>query len=220
LNGDIDGPVWRMKVWMCGIHHDIGAQRQRTLPDRRRKHIVDDQPRAALMGDFGNRANVEHVERRVGRAFQKAAFRVRPHRAFPLVEIEAVDQSGPDAVARQQIFHHIAARAEHRFRSHHVVAGLQRRQNGGGHRRHAGGGGARRFGAFELDHAALEHRDVGIGKARIEKAGVLALEPCFALFGGVVDKALGQEQRFGRFAELRAQRAGMDQPGFGTIMGS
>jgi hypothetical protein len=76
-----------------------------------------------------------------------------------------------------------------------VVAGLQRRQDRGGHRGHAGRGGARGFGAFELDHAALEHRDVGIGKARIEKAGILALEARLALLGGVVDKALRQEQR-------------------------
>ena len=73
--------------------------------------------------------------------------------------------------------------------------------------------------AFELDHAALEHRDVGIGKARIEKARVLALEARLALLGGVVDKALRQEQRLGRFAELRAQGAGMHQPGFGAVAG-
>src|SRR6185436_1339252 len=84
---------------------------------------------------------------------------------------------------------------------------------------HARGGRARGFGAFELDHAALEHRDVGVGKARIEKAGLLALEPRLALLGAVVDEALRQEQRFGRFPELRAQGAGMNQPGFGTIAG-
>ena len=161
--------------------------------------------------------DVEHVERRIGRALQEAGLGVRPHRLLPLVEVEAVDQRGLDAVARQQVFHHVAAGAEHRLRGHHVIAGLQRRQDRGGHRGHAGGGGARGFGAFELDHAALEHRDVGIGKARIEKAGILALEARLALLGGVVDEALRQEQRFGGLAELRAQRAGMHQPGFGTI---
>ena len=45
-----------------------------------------------------------------------------------------------------------------------MIAGLQRRQDRGGHRRHAGGGGARGFGAFELDHPLLEHRDVGLEK--------------------------------------------------------
>ena len=202
-----------------GIHHDIGAQAKRALPDRRRKHIVDDQPRAARMRDFCDRGDVEHVERWIGRAFQKAAFCVRTHRLAPLVEIEAIDQRGRNAVARQQVFHHVAARSEQRLRGDHVIAGFERRQNGRRHRGHAGRGGARRFGAFEFDHAPLEHRDVGIGKARIKKAGLFALEPRLALLGGVVDKALRQKQRLGCFAELRAQASGMDQPGFGTVSG-
>ena len=36
---------------------------------------------------------------------------------------------------------------------------------------------------------------VRIGKARIEKAGIFALEPRLALLGAVVDETLGQEQR-------------------------
>ena len=70
-----------------------------------------------------------------------------------------------NAVARQQIFHDVAAGAEHRLGGHHVIAGLQRRQHRGRDRGHAGGGGARGFGAFEFDHALLEHRDmVGLEK--------------------------------------------------------
>ena len=193
LNGDIDGPVWRMKLCRCsamkasdaedhaaeaaalavdmlgrGIHHDVGAERQRALPDRGREHVVDDQPGAGLMRDLGDGADVEHVERRIGRAFQEAAFGIRPHRLAPLVEIEAVDQGRFDAVARQQIFDHVAARSEHRLRRHHVIAGFQRRQHRGRHRGHAGRGRAAGFGAFEFDHAALEHRDRRIGIARID----------------------------------------------------
>ena len=50
------------------------------------------------------------------------------------------------------------------------------------------------------------------------KAGILAFEPRFALLGAVVDEALGEKQRFGRFAELRAQGAGMHQLGFRAVM--
>ena len=202
-----------------GIHHDVGAERERALPDRGCEYIVDDQPRAALVRDLGDGGDVEHVERRIGRAFQEAAFGVRPHRLLPLVEVEAIDQRGLDAVTRQQVFHHVAAGAEQRLCRHHMVAGLQRRQHGGRHRGHAGGGGAPGFRAFELDHAPLEHRHGGIGEARIEKARILALEARFALLGGVVDKTLGEKQSLRRLAELRAQRAGMHQPGFGTIAG-
>ena len=173
----------------------------------------------ACMRDLGDRGDVEHVERRIGRAFEETALGVRPHRALPLVEIEAIDQRGRDAVARQQILHHVAAGAEHRLGRHHVIAGFQRRQNGRRHRGHAGRGGAAGLGAFELDHAPLEHRDRRIGIARIDVAGVFALEARLALLGGVVDIALGEEQRLGGFAELRAQGSGMDQPGFGAVAG-
>ncbi|CUU13757.1 Deoxycytidine triphosphate deaminase EC 35413 CDS [Bradyrhizobium sp.] len=57
-----------------------------------------------------------------------------------------------------------------------------------------------------------------VGIARIDEAGVLALEPRLALLGAVVDVALGQEQRLRRLAILRAQGAGMDQSGFGTVL--
>lgn len=90
-----------------GIHHDVGAERERALPDRRGKDIVDDQSRATLMCNLGDRADIEHVQRRIGRAFEKKALGVRPHRLAPLVEIEAVDQRRLDAVARQQVLHHI-----------------------------------------------------------------------------------------------------------------
>ncbi|MGY3353856.1 hypothetical protein ACVWZK_000519 [Bradyrhizobium sp. GM0.4] len=53
------------------------------------------------MRDLGNAGNVEHVERRIGRALQEERLGVRLHGALPLVEIEAVDQRGLDAVARQ-----------------------------------------------------------------------------------------------------------------------
>ena len=101
-----------------------------------------------------------------------------------------------------------------------MIAGLQRCENGRRHRSHAGGGSSRGLGALELDHAPLEHRDVGIGKARVEETAFLSLESLLALFGAVVNIALRQEQGLGCFAKLRAQRAGMDQPGFGAVAGS
>src|SRR5262249_6832209 len=101
---------------------------------------------------------------------------------------------------------------------HDMVAGLQRRQHGGRYCGHAGRGRAAGFRAFELDHAALEHRDGRIGIARIDEAGVLALEARLALLGSVVDIALGEEQSLGRLSEFGAKRAGMNEAGFGTVV--
>src|SRR6185369_1234840 len=100
----------------------------------------------------------------------------------------------------------------------HVVAGLKRCEDRGRYRGHAGRGRARGFRALEFDHAALEHINRRIGIARIDKAGFMALEPGLALLRAVVDVALGEEQRLRRLAELRAQRAAMDEAGFGTIV--
>src|SRR5262249_32622700 len=88
------------------------------------------------------------------------------------------------------------------------------------HRGHAGRGRAAGFGAFELDHAPLEHRNRRIGVARIDVAGILALEARLALLGTVVDIALGEEHRLRGLAKFRSQCAGMDQPGFGAVTGS
>ena len=105
------------------------------------------------------------------------------------------------------------------LRRHDVVAGFQRRQHRGGDRRHAGRGRAAGLGAFERDHALLEHRNRRIGVARIDVAGVLSLEARLAQLGSLVDIALREEQTLGCLAEFGTQRAGMHQPGFGTIAG-
>src|SRR5262249_10779274 len=62
-------------------------------------------------------------------------------------------------------------------------------------------------------------RDRRVGIARVDVAGVLALEPRLAQLGGLVDIALGEKQTFRCLAEFGTQRAGMHQPGFGTIAG-
>ena len=171
------------------------------------------------MRDVSNTADVEHVERRVGGAFDEAAFGVRPHRLAPLIEIEAVDQRRLDAVARQQVLDHVAAGAEQGLGRDDVIAGLQRGEHRGRHRRHARRRGARSLRAFKLGHALLEHGDCRIGVARVDEAGVVALEPRLALLGGIVDIALRQKQRLGRLGKLRAQCSGMNQPGLRAISG-
>ncbi len=168
----------------------------------------------AISRDGGD---VDDFERRIGRGFEEKGLGVRPHRVAPLLEVGAVDQRRGDAEARQIILDDIAAGAEQRLRRDHVVAGLEladQRQRDG---RHAGRGGARGFGAFERRHALFEHGHGRIGEARILEARLFVLEAALGLRGAVVDIALGQKQRLGGLAELRAQRAGMHEPGFGAV---
>src|SRR4029078_3711333 len=96
-----------------------------------------------------------------------------------------------------------------------MIAGLELSDQRRRHRRHTGGRRTRRFGALEGGHAALAHRDRRIREARIEVTWLFALEACLALLGAVVDKTLGEEQRFGSFAELRAQLPAVNEFGLG-----
>jgi hypothetical protein len=70
---------------------------------------------------------------------------------------------------------------------------------------------------FERRHALLEHGDGWIGETRILIARLLVGESLLGLQRGVVDVALGHEQGFARLAELGAQRAGMNEAGFGAV---
>ena len=199
------------------IDHAIGAERERRLKKRRREHVVDYERRAGFMRDIGNRRDVDDLERRIGRRLQKEGLGVRPHRVAPLVEIGAVDQGRGNSKPRQIIFDDVAARAEQRLCADHVIAAPELAGERERHRRHAGRGRARGLGAFERRHALLEHRDGRVGETRILKTRLFVLEAPLGLFRIFVNVALGEEQRFGRLAILRAQRAGMHQTGFGTV---
>ena len=200
-----------------GIDDAVGAELERVLEQRRREHVVDHQRRARRVRDLGDRRDVEHLERRIGRALQEERLGVRPHRLAPLLEVGAVDQRRGDAVARQVLLDHVAAGAEQRLGGDDVVAGPDLAHQRGGDRRHAGRGRARGLRAFERRHALLEHGHGRIGEARILVARLLALEAPLRAQRAVVDVALGEEQRLRGLAELRAQDAGMDQLGLGAV---
>jgi hypothetical protein len=201
------------------IDDAIRAERERALPQRRGEHVVDDQRRPGLVRDRGDRADVQDLQRRIGRALEEEGFRARPHRRAPLRKVEPVDQGRGDAEPWQELLDHPAARPEQRLRGHHVVAGPHLPHQRRGDRRHAAGGRAGGFGALEGGHARLEHRHRGVGEPRIDEARVLALEARRAFLGGVVDEALGEKQRLGGLAELGADLAGVDEAGFRAVAG-
>jgi hypothetical protein len=136
---------------------------------------------------------------------------------LPLVEIGAVDEGRSDTETRQEILDHPAARAKQRLGGDYVIAGLELPDQRSRYRRHAGRSRTRCLGSLERRHAALEHRDRRVGKARIEEAGLFAFETRLALLGALVDEALGEEQGFRGFAKRRAHAAGVDEFGFGAI---
>ena len=205
-----------LPVDMLGRRIDdaIGAEFERALIHRRREHVVDHERGAGVMRDPGDRFDIDHFQRRIGRALEKERLGIRPHRLAPLLQIGAVDQRAGNAVARQEILDHVAARSEQCLRRDDMIAGLELAEQRDRHRRHAGRGRARGLRAFERGHALLEHRNRRIGEARILIAGRFALETRLGGRGILVDITLREKQRFGGFPKRRAQRAGMNQPRF------
>ena len=125
----------------------------------------------------------------------------------------AVDQRRGDAEARQEILDDVAAGAEQRRGRRRGRRPCRSQRKRRGDRGHAARHRARRLGAFEQAHALLEHGDGRIGVARIDEARILALEARLGGLRAAIDEALGQEDRLGGLAELRAERAAMHQLG-------
>ena len=186
------------------------------LQHRRSEGVVDHQRRAGLVQDVGDGGDVDHLQRRIGRAFEEGGLGVGADRRLPGGEIGSLDQRRGDAETRQQLLDDVKTRAEQRPRGDDMVAGLELAHQRRGHRRHAAGGGARRLGALEQRHALLEHRDGRIGEARIDEARRVAFEARLRLRHRVVEIALGEEQRLRGLLELRTHRAAVHQTGGGA----
>ena len=61
-----------------GVHDDVGAEGQRLLEVRRGEGVVDDQQRAGVVGDRGERLDVADVEQRVGGRLDPDQLGLRP----------------------------------------------------------------------------------------------------------------------------------------------
>ena len=55
------------------VDDDVGAVFHRPLQHRRREDVVDDEARAGLVRDLGDGAQIDDLERRVGRRFEEQA---------------------------------------------------------------------------------------------------------------------------------------------------
>ena len=208
-----------LPVDMLGRRIDdaVGAERERALPQRRCKHIVDDEPGARLVRNLRHRRDVDHLKGRIGRAFEEKNLGVRPHGAPPGVEVEPVDEGRFDSEPGKKVLHHPSACAEQGLGGDDMIARPHLAHQRRGDRGHAGCGCARGLRALERGHAALEHGNGRIGKSRIEKAGGRARKALLAFLRAVIKKALGEKERLRGFAELRAQRARLHEARFGVI---
>jgi hypothetical protein len=204
-------PALAVDVLRRRVDDAVGAELQGFLPQRRREHVVDDEPGAAAARHRRDSGDVDDVEAGIGRALEEQHLGARRDGLFPGPEVASVDEGRGDAEAGKQVLDHVAAGAEQLACGDDVVACPQLAHERGRDRRHPARRCARRLGALERRHAGLEHGDRRVREARVDEAGVLALEASLAILGRGVDVALREEQRLRGLAEGRAQRARVDE---------
>ena len=117
--------------------------------------------------DFGK---IVDLQGRVGRRFKEQNLGVCAYGGAPLREVCPIDQRAGDAEARQPFVDDVQTGAEQRPRGDDMIADAHQAHQSRRHGRHAGRGRLRGLGAFEQRHPLLEHRDGGIGEARIDEA--------------------------------------------------
>ncbi|MPL84436.1 hypothetical protein SDC9_30401 [bioreactor metagenome] len=204
-------PAAAVDVLGRGIDDDIGAKRHRTREDRRGEGIVHHHHGADGMGDPGHALDVDHLEPGVRHALEEAHLGVGPHRGAPVRQIGAVDQRHLDAEGREHL-EHMQAGAEHLPRRDDMVARCHQRHQRAVDRGHPRGAGKTVLGALDRRHPVLEHP-----RRRVAVAGIDELvrargdEARLGDLGRGIDEALGQEQRLGHLAVLRAADAVMHE---------
>ena len=195
-----------------GIDDAVGAERKRLLPQRRRENVVDDQRRARPHGRSSRPRRYRPV-----RASGWSGSRERSSwcwAASPCAR-RRDRRRRPASIRRRS-----AAAIPRRRRDTSQTTRAPRRHG----RRPSTGPSARpspppcrspwRAPASAPSSSAMRRSNiatVGIGEARIDEAGRVALEARLRLLHRVVEIALGQEQRLRSLLELRTQRRAMHE---------
>ena len=171
---------------------------------------------ARFVGKRGHRPDIDDIEPRVRRGFDKDAFGRALQRIFPLVQVGAVDDRRLDPVFRQNLGQDVKAGPEQRPAADDVIARFHHRCHGCKDRGHPGCCRLAHGGAFDQRHALLEHVDRRIRKPRINEPVDAVLEGVLRLFGIFVDIAGRREDRLAGFAEFTAFGSTADCKGLRT----
>jgi hypothetical protein len=159
------------EILRCGMHHHVGAERQRLTQQRRGERGVDGEPRPRLTGEGGDGREVGDREARIGgrlgpdqRGLAGADGRGD---AFRAGLVDALDLQAPVLGPAEEP---VLERPVELFRHDHVIAGLQRLEDGGGggHPGTEHGGGRAPLETIEHGLDQLVARIVG---PRVESAG-------------------------------------------------
>ena len=215
LNGDIDGPVCRMRfltgpvdelarsehratedaalavdVLRGRVDDDVGAVLERVGEDRRPEDVVDDDLRPGGVGEVGDRRDVDELLHRVARRLEedrRRRLRTAPHATGrgPAPSTKTVSTPHRGRISSRMTKHDPKSARDDTTRS---PVAEQRRQRDE-HRRHAGCRREARLGALEQAQPLLEHRHRGVAVAGVDEVVDLVLEGRLGLLGRLVDEA-------------------------------
>jgi hypothetical protein len=171
------------------------------------------------MGERTDGGQVDELERRVARRFQEHEVRPAAERAFPCVDVLAVDQLDVDVEPRTELGQDPVAGAEEEGGAHDPHPRLELAHQGRMHRGHAAGRGRAVLRALEQRRALLKHPDRRVAHPRVGVAVLRLGETSLGVLSSLVAKARGEEEGFGGFAVGRAIGPSMHEPGLWTPIG-
>ena len=200
------------------VGDDIRAPFERPAQIRRRQRVIDDQRQARRVRDLRDRRQIDDDAARVGQALDEDRLAPRRQRAAEILRIGRIDEmAGPAELLerqpelRQRAAIQVARRQE-------LVALLQHRREHQELRGMAGRGGDRGAAAFQAGDALLQHRDGGVGQARVDVAEIVQVEERRGVIHVVEHVSRGLvDRRAARAGGRVGRRAGMDRPRLETV---
>ena len=165
------------------MHDDVGAVLEGPAQVGRGEGGIEHQRQLVAVRDVRHRLDVEHFQARIAERLGEHQARLVGDGLVEACRIARIGQRGGDAEARQRMREHVVRAAVDARRRHDVPARAHQRGDGEMQRGLPAGGRHRADAAFQRRDALLEHRDGGIGDARIDVPGALQVEQP----GGVLD---------------------------------
>ena len=109
-----------------GVHHEIGAELDRSAEERRRKGVVDQSGILASCAILRDRRNIQHFKPGIADGLADHEPRIRLDRRAEFIERARLDEGGGDAEARQRVRQQVDGAAIERGGGDDVVAGVER----------------------------------------------------------------------------------------------